>query len=202
VDPPLTERDLGTDPLEALRVWLTAAEQAGLTDPTTMVVATATADGQPSARAVLCKGVDARGVRFYTNLESGKGIELRDNPRAAAAFVWTDLHRQIRLSGAVELVGEADADVYFATRPRGAQLGAWASPQSRVIADRALLEDAVAEAVQRFGDGEIPRPPFWGGYRIVAETVEFWQGRPDRLHDRLRYRQVEGSRWLVERLAP
>jgi pyridoxamine 5'-phosphate oxidase len=169
--------------------------------PETVVLATATPDGAPSARAVLLKGVDERGFAVFTNLESRKGRELDANPRAALVFLWPALGRQVRVEGASEPLDRPEVDAYFATRPRGSQIGAWASPQSSVIPGRDDLEARVAETEERFGAGEVPAPRFWGGYRIRPEAVEFWQHRDDRLHDRLRYRRSADG-WTVERLAP
>jgi pyridoxamine 5'-phosphate oxidase len=166
-----------------------------------MVLATASLDGRPSSRTVLCKGLDARGVVFYTNHTSAKGHDLRATRYACATFPWYLLHRQVHVRGPVELVSPEETQVYWATRPRGSQLGAWASPQSSVIPDRETLDAFVAAAEERFGDADIPAPPFWGGYRVRPDAVEFWQHQDDRLHDRLRYRR-DGDDWTVERLAP
>jgi pyridoxamine 5'-phosphate oxidase len=167
-----------------------------------MALATVGADGRPAVRMVLLKGFDARGFAFYTNLESRKAAELAANPRAALLFWWDRLHRQVRVEGPVEPVEAAEADAYFASRPYGSRIGAWASPQSRVVEGRAVLEAREAELAARFPeDAPVPRPPHWGGYRVRPELFEFWQGRRSRLHDRLRYAR-EGSGWRVERLAP
>jgi pyridoxamine 5'-phosphate oxidase len=198
---PFSEQDLAADPVQQFRRWFAEAAEAGERMPETVVLATATPDGAPSARAVLLKGVDERGFAVFTNLESRKGRELGANPRAALVFLWPALGRQVRVEGASEPLGRPEVDAYFATRPRGSQIGAWASPQSSVIPGRADLEARVAETEARFGAGEVPAPPFWGGYRIRPEAVEFWQHRDDRLHDRLRYRRSPGG-WTVERLAP
>jgi pyridoxamine 5'-phosphate oxidase len=165
-------------------------------------VATVGADGRPSVRTVLLKGFDERGFVFYTNHDSAKGHDLAANPYAAAVLVWVPLERQVRFSGPVTVVDRVETEAYFASRPRGSQLGAWASPQSAVVGGRAVLDAAVTATEQRFaGRDVIPAPPFWGGYRIAPEVVEFWQGRPDRLHDRVRYRH-DGAQWTAERLAP
>jgi pyridoxamine 5'-phosphate oxidase len=186
--------------LEQLRVWL--GEAAELLEPNAMVLGTAGADGRPSARTVLLKGLDERGLVFYTNLDSRKGRDLRANPYASLLFPWVELQRQVALAGRVEEVGPGESDAYFATRPYGSQIGALASPQSEVIAGRDVLERARDELLARHPEGgPVPRPPHWGGLRLVPDEVEFWQGRPDRLHDRLRYRR-DGERWVVERLAP
>jgi pyridoxamine 5'-phosphate oxidase len=187
--------------LHLFRVWLDQALAAGLHEPTAMTLATCTPDGRPSARIVLLKGFDERGFSFFSNYDSRKGRELTANPRAALVFYWGELERQVRVEGTVERVGEAESDAYHATRPRGSQLGAWTSWQSEVIAGRGILERRLEEIVARFGDGPVSRPPHWGGYRLVPDAIEFWQGRPSRLHDRLRYRLVNGA-WARERLSP
>lgn len=196
----LDQRDLADDWLAQLRRWLAEAENGGILEPNAMVLATATADGAPSARTVLLKGLDEHGLAFYTAYDSRKGRELDGNPRAALVFPWIELQRQVLVEGTVERVSEKDSDGYWATRPRGSQLGAAASRQSQPIASRAALEAACDDLAARYPD-EIPRPERWGGFRVSPDAVEFWQGRPDRLHDRLRYRR-EGDRWMVERLAP
>jgi pyridoxamine 5'-phosphate oxidase len=167
-----------------------------------MTVATATRAGVPSARIVLLKGFDARGFAFYTNYESHKGNELAENPVAALVFHWVELHRQVRVTGAVEKVSYEESDAYFQSRPRGSRLGAWTSKQSSVLAGRAPLEARLAELTAQFGEGDIPLPSFWGGYRVIPAAVEFWQGRPSRLHDRLRYTRQPDDRWQIERLSP
>jgi pyridoxamine 5'-phosphate oxidase len=198
----LDERDLAPTWLEQFERWLDDAVDAPLPEPNAMVVATATADGRPSARTVLLKGVDERGFVFYTNLESRKGREATENPAAALVFAWLPLHRQIVVGGRVEPVGESEADAYFATRPRGSQLGALASPQSQAIVSRDVLDQSRAQLERRYPPGvPVPRPRNWGGLRVVPDSVEFWQGRPDRLHDRLRFRLTDDG-WVVERLAP
>jgi pyridoxamine 5'-phosphate oxidase len=166
-----------------------------------MTLATATPDGRPSARMVLLRGFDERGFCFYTNYESRKGIELAANPRAALVFWWGELERQVRIEGTVSATSREESEAYFHSRPPGSQLSAAASPQSRVIEGRAILERRVAELATGSTDGKVPLPEFWGGYRLAHEVVEFWQGRPNRLHDRLRYRRV-GAAWRIERLAP
>jgi pyridoxamine 5'-phosphate oxidase len=196
-----SEQDLAADPVEQFRRWFAEAGEAGERLPETVVLATATADGVPSARAVLLKGVDARGFVVFTNHESRKGRELDANPHAALVFLWPTLGRQVRVEGSVERTGRDEVEDYFATRPRGSRLGAWASPQSTVIPSREALDALVAAAEERFADAEIQAPPFWGGYRVRPEAVEFWQHQDDRLHDRLRYRR-DGENWTVERLAP
>jgi pyridoxamine 5'-phosphate oxidase len=196
-----SEQDLAADPVEQFRRWFAEAGEAGERLPETVVLATATADGVPSARAVLLKGVDARGFVVFTNHESRKGRELDANPHAALVFLWPTLGRQVRVEGSVERTGRDEVEDYFATRPRGSRLGAWASPQSTVIPSREALDALVAAAEERFADAQIQAPPFWGGYRVRPEAVEFWQHQDDRLHDRLRYRR-DGENWTVERLAP
>ena len=196
-----SEQDLAADPVEQFRRWFAEAGEAGERLPETVVLATATTDGVPSARAVLLKGVDARGFVVFTNHESRKGRELDANPHAALVFLWPTLGRQVRVEGPVERIGRDEVEDYFATRPRGSQLGAWASPQSTVIPNREALDALVAAAEERFADAEIQAPPFWGGYRVRPEAVEFWHHQDDRLHDRLRYR-LDGDGWTVERLAP
>jgi len=199
----LDEADVDTDPTVQFQQWFDEAVAAGVAEPEAMCVASVAADGTPSARMVLLKQVDGRGFVFFTNYHSRKGGELDANPRAALVWRWFPLERQVRVVGRAELVSAAESDTYFATRPRGAQIGAWASPQSQVLASRAELEARVAEVVARHGSDPIPRPAWWGGIRIVPETVEFWQGRTSRLHDRLCYRRLQGGGgWVVERLAP
>ena len=197
----LSKADLLADPLEQFTRWFDEARTAPLLEPNAMTLATVDAAGQPAARTVLLKGIDRRGLTFYTNLDSRKARELAANPKAALLFWWPPHARQVRFEGAIEPVGAAEADAYFATRPRGSQIGAWASAQSSVIADRAALEASEQEIAERFAGGTVPRPPFWGGYRLLPERVEFWQGRTNRLHDRLRYTR-RGDRWDLERLAP
>ncbi len=192
---------LGADPVAAFERWLAAMVDAGVPDANAMVVATTGADGAASARTVLLRGVDGRGFVFYTNRESRKGRDLAANPRAALVFVWLAVRRQVLVAGDVEHVSDAESDAYFASRPRGSQLAAWASPQSAPIDSRAALEAAVAEAAARFEGADVPRPPFWGGYRVVPTAVEFWQGRADRLHDRFRFERTPAG-WEATRLGP
>jgi pyridoxamine 5'-phosphate oxidase len=199
--PPPAEPPGGPDPIGRFREWLSDAFEAAIPNANAMVLATADANGAPSARYVLLKDADERGFTFYTNLESRKGAELAANPRAALVFYWAVLGRQVRVEGPVSLLERSEVERYFATRPLGSRLGAWASPQSRTIASRAELERAVAREAQRHADGAVPPPPFWGGYRVAPATIEFWTHRESRLHDRLRYtRDADG--WRVERLAP
>jgi pyridoxamine 5'-phosphate oxidase len=198
----LSESDLAPDWLSQLQAWIGEAVGAGILEPNAMVLATATPDGRPNARAVLLRGLDERGLAFFTNYDSAKGGELAANPRATVVFPWIAMGRQVVASGAVERLSDEESDAYFATRPRGHQLGAAASPQSQVVPDRETLDDAMREVEARYPEGTpIPRPPRWGGFRLAPATVEFWEGREDRLHDRLRYRSTTDG-WVVERLAP
>jgi pyridoxamine 5'-phosphate oxidase len=198
----LTEAELPGDPIAQFRRWFEDAGRAGIFEPNAMTLATVDADGQPSARVVLLKGLDQRGLVFFTNLASRKSRELAANAGAALVFWWGPLARQVRFEGTVERVAEAESDAYFASRPRGSQIGAWASAQSRVIAGREVLEEAARSYDERFAAGAVPRPGFWGGFRLLPVRVEFWQGRGDRLHDRLRYARDAGGAWRIERLAP
>jgi pyridoxamine 5'-phosphate oxidase len=197
----LSKADLLADPLEQFRLWFAEASRAPLQEPNAMTLATVDGSGQPAARTVLLKGIDKRGLVFYTNLDSRKARELAANPKAALLFWWPPHARQVRFEGAIEPVEDVESDAYFATRPRGSQIGAWASAQSSVIAGRLALAAAEQKVAERFAGGPVPRPPFWGGYRLVPERIEFWQGRTNRLHDRLRYTR-DGEHWRIERLAP
>ncbi|MDP9407418.1 MAG: pyridoxamine 5'-phosphate oxidase [Actinomycetota bacterium] len=198
----LDEADLAPTWAEQFARWLSDAVAAGLREPNAVVLATADGAGVPSARTVLLKGYDDRGLVVFTNHGSRKGRDVAENPRAALVFPWLDVERQVVVAGAVERTSRAETEAYARSRPHGSQLGAWASPQSQVVRSRAVLEERRAALERKHPPGsEVPVPPHWGGLRVVPETVEFWQGRPDRLHDRLRYRR-EGEAWVLERLAP
>lgn len=194
----LSEHSVAPDPFSQFTRWFHEAKE--IPDANAMTLATATRGGKVSARIVLLKGFNERGFSFFTNFESAKGKQLEKNPRAALVFFWQPLQRQVRIEGVVRKLSTREADGYFATRPLGSQIGAWASPQSKAIPDRAFLEHRVAEFEAKFG-GKVPRPPHWGGFRVVPESVEFWQGRENRLHDRLIYRRGRKG-WTIERLAP
>ncbi len=200
----LTHAHVADDPLDQFRTWFDEALDADVEEPNAMTLATAGADGTPSARIVLLKGLDARGFQFYSNYESQKGTELSQNPHAALVFWWAPLERQVRIEGRVDRLPGDESTEYFHSRPRGSQLGAWASPQSQVVDDRAELEENLASVQAEYEDDDpIPRPPHWGGYVVRPTQIEFWQGRPNRLHDRLRYRRAdEQDDWTLERLAP
>lgn len=204
-EPTLELERVDPDPQVELGRWLEAARARDLPEPEAMALATATPEGRPSVRMVLFKGLDERGLFFYTNYESRKATELARNPHAAVCFFWHALKRQVRVEGAVERASDAQSDRYFRSRPIGSRLAAWASPQSQVIAGRRVLEERLEELALDFDDDEddVPRPPFWGGFVLVPSAFEFWQGRAHRLHDRLRYRRDEGdAAWTIERLAP
>ena len=196
----LSERDAGADPLRLFSAWLEQAVKAGLPLPNAMTLATASAEGLPDARIVLLKGLEEGAFTFYTNYRSSKARQLEARPAACLVFQWSDLERQVRIEGAVHKVSAAVSDAYYASRPLGARLSAWASEQSATVASRQVLERAMEEAKKRYGD-QPPRPPHWGGYRVLPQRLEFWQGRADRLHDRLRYTREEAA-WKIERLAP
>lgn len=199
----LRESDVDPDPFVQFTRWYDDAVANRELQPDAMVVASCTPDAVPSARMVLLRGVDDRGFCFYTNYDSRKGRELDANPRAAIAFHWPEVLRQVRATGAVERVDDAESDAYWSNRPRASRISAWASEQSEVVVSRDELEARIVELEARFGDGDIPRPPGWGGYRVVPDDVEFWQHRDDRLHDRLRYaRRAGGDGWRIERLQP
>ncbi|MCU0312033.1 MAG: pyridoxamine 5'-phosphate oxidase [Acidimicrobiales bacterium] len=195
------EADLADDPFTQFHRWFETCVALGVHEPEAMVVSTVAASGRPSSRHVLLRGLD-HGFVFFTNATSQKGREMAERPVAAICFPWNVLARQVRVAGTVEAVSAAESDEYFVSRPRGSQVGAWASRQSEVIPDRATLDRRVAEAEARFADGAVPRPPHWGGYRVLPEEVEFWQGRPSRLHDRFRYSRRSDGSWRRERLSP
>ncbi len=198
---PLTEKGVENDPIAQFTRWYGEAQATVKPLPDAVALATATPAGHPSLRMVLLKGFDAHGFVFYTNFRSRKGRELARNPRAALLFYWGEIGRQVRIDGRVEKLLARESDEYFATRPRGSQLAAWASPQSAVETSRGPLERRFAAFARKYPDA-VPRPPHWGGYRLVPEAFEFWQGCEDRLHDRILYRRVRGGRWRIERLAP
>ncbi len=197
----LTDEGAGPDPFALFDRWYREAREAGLYLPESMALATATADGRPSVRQVLLKAFDERGFVFYTNYDSRKGEEIAENPRGALAVHWPILQRQVRINGRVEKTTEEESYAYFSSRPRGSQVAAWASDQSSVLGGREELELRFAEVKERFAGGDIPLPAFWGGYRVIPETVEFWQGRANRLHDRLRFTRT-GGEWTIDRLYP
>lgn len=196
----LSEADAGTDPFALFRRWFEVALESKLPEPNAMALATVGPDGRPSNRIVLLKGID-HGLTFFTNYVSRKSREMEANPFAAVVFLWDELERQVRIEGRVEKVSAAESDEYYHTRPLGSRLGAWASEQSEVIAGREVLEQHQAELMAKYPDGAVPRPPHWGGLRLLPDAFEFWQGRPSRLHDRLRFRKQPDG-WLRERLSP
>ena len=197
----LRRADLDPDPIAQFQKWFTQAMQAEIVEPNAMTLATVSADGQPSTRIVLLKGVDARGFSFFTNYDSRKGRELEYNPKAALTFFWGGLERQVSVCGSVTKLPRAESEAYFAVRPLGSQRGAWVSKQSRVVKDREFLEKRLAEVETEYGT-KVPTPPYWGGYVLNPVSVEFWQGRPNRLHDRFLYRKGDAGNWLIERLSP
>ncbi len=198
----LNEADADPDPIRQFAAWMRQAMAALVPEPNAMTLATVSPDGRPSARIVLLKGFDAAGFTFHTNYDSRKGRELAANSHAALLFFWPELERQVRVEGTVARISEAESDEYFRTRPVGSRLSAWASRQSEPVADRAALERRMEELARQYPGGDVPRPPFWGGLRLRPEAIEFWQGRPNRLHDRLCYRRVPPEGWRIERLSP
>lgn len=200
--PALVESNIDPDPIKQFARWYADVEAAGLKLPNAMTLATATRDGEPSARMVLLKGFDTEGFVFFTNYESRKARELGENPRAALVFYWTEFDRQVRITGGIEKVSREESEIYFHTRPVDSQLSAWASKQSRVISSREVLEAKMRELIVEYEGGEVPLPPHWGGYRLAPASIEFWQNRPGRLHDRLRYTLQQNGEWLIERLSP
>ena len=198
----LADNAVDPDPFVTFAAWYQAAHEAELYEPNGMTLATVGADGRPSARVVLLRLMDNRGFCFFTNYESRKGQELAANPYAALLFWWGRLERQVRIEGQVEKLTSAESDAYYHSRPKGSRLGAWVSAQSQPIPNRQVLEERLAALEQEYADHEPPRPPYWGGYRVVPAMFEFWQGGPHRLHDRLRYTRQEGGIWIIERLAP
>lgn len=198
----LHETEVAADPIAQFQKWFEQAVAARVTYPEAMTLATATREGKPSARIVLLKAAEAQGFSFFTNYESRKARELMQNPQASLVFWWQELERQVRIEGSVAPVSAEESDDYFRIRPRGSQIGAWASPQSAVLPAREDLENNVKAIEEKFRESEVPRPSHWGGYRLQPHTIEFWQGRLNRLHDRIRYRLLENGAWLRERLAP
>ncbi|MDE3235072.1 MAG: pyridoxamine 5'-phosphate oxidase [Bacteroidota bacterium] len=198
----LNEADVAANPIEQFARWWEDAIKSEIDEVNAMTVATATKEGVPAARIILLKGFDERGFIFFTNYQSAKGNEIADNPQVALLFFWKELERQIRISGTIEKIGAKDSDDYFQSRPAGSRLGAWSSPQSTVIESRQVIEDNYARYEQQFDNGNIPRPPHWGGYLVKPQKIEFWQGRSSRMHDRLLYSLQADGQWKLERLAP
>ncbi|HEX6333762.1 MAG TPA: pyridoxamine 5'-phosphate oxidase [Flavisolibacter sp.] len=198
----LLEQDVAPHPIQQFTTWWKQALDAQIVEPNAMTLATASSDGMPSARVVLLKGYDENGFVFYTNYKSYKSVQLDDNPKACLLFYWKEVERQVRITGLVTKTTERESDVYFSSRPVGSQIGAWTSPQSQVIESRSWLDNHYLEVAERFREKQVQRPPFWGGYVIQPVVMEFWQGRPSRLHDRIQYTLEEGGTWKIERLAP
>lgn len=199
---PLRRRDLDESPFVQFRHWWDRAQSANLPEPTAMTLSTATREGAPSARIVLLRGFDEQGFTFFTNYNSRKGHELAENPRAALTFFWPTLNWQVRITGTVSKTSREESEAYFRSRVRGKRIGAWASNQSDILPDRATFERRVAEFDAKFPGDDVPLPPFWGGFRLAPQDFEFWQGHPERLHDRFRYRRDANGAWLIERLSP
>lgn len=198
----LHETDLLGNPFQQFQLWLEQAIAAELPEPNAMTLATLSEQGKPIARMVLLKGLDEKGFVFYTNYDSAKGKQLTETDSAALVFWWAGLERQVRVEGTVEKVSSEESDAYFQSRPKASQLGAWASPQSQVIKNRGVLEKRLAELEEKYATEKVPRPPHWGGFRVIPTAIEFWQGRPSRLHDRIRYELDEKGDWFYQRLAP
>ena len=198
----LSETDADPNPFKQFQIWFDQTLAAQLPEPNAMTLATAKSDGKPSARMVLLKNFDERGFVFFTNYRSQKGQELADNPQAALVFWWAELERQVRIEGRVEKVSDQESDEYFHSRPLNSRLGAWVSEQSQVVKSREFLELRLQELKTQYENQDVPRPPHWGGFRVIPTVVEFWQGRPSRLHDRLNYRRLDNGSWLIERLSP
>jgi pyridoxamine 5'-phosphate oxidase len=198
----LSETDIESNPILQFSKWWDEAMKSEIDEVNAFTLATASPEGKPSARIVLLKGFDARGFVFFTNYESNKGILIANNPNASMVFFWKELQRQVRIDGIVEKTSAAESDAYFTTRPAGSRIGAWASPQSKVVNAREELENKFSDYELKFSEKNIPRPPFWGGYRIQPQLIEFWQGRQNRLHDRIQYRLQKDNSWKIERLAP
>ncbi|MEP7237488.1 MAG: pyridoxamine 5'-phosphate oxidase [Ferruginibacter sp.] len=198
----MLEADVANDPFVQFNTWWDDAFTSEIDEINAMTLATASLTGIPAARVVLLKSVSEAGFVFFTNYDSHKGKELEENPNACLVFFWKELERQVRISGKVEKVSAAESDAYFNSRPAGSRIGAWASPQSHVIASREIIEDNIAKYEQQFADGNIARPAHWGGYIVIPTVIEFWQGRPNRLHDRLQYSKMQQGSWKIERLAP
>ena len=199
----LSPENVSPNPFQQFQDWFSVASESGILEPNAMTVASATADGKPSARIILLKGIDEKGFLFYTNYEGRKGQELIENPQAALVFYWDTLHRQVRIEGKVEKASQKTSDAYFNKRPKGSQIGAWASPQSQVIESRSILENNKASLNKKYADQDhLPRPKHWGGFRVKPQRIEFWQGRNNRLHDRVVYEKQKNGRWKIFRLAP